>query len=62
MILNKDGTITYEITSGDCDDAIAFERMIGFDREKAREQVEKLTDLSRMEFYSIDRDGNYTKI
>ena len=61
MKFNKDGSVTFEITSPDCDDTIALEKMMGYDREKVREQVEKLTNLSRMEVYLIDKDGNYIK-
>ena len=62
MIINKDGTITYEITTPDCDDEIALEREFGYYREDVEEQVKKLAEYGRMVILVIDKDGNYTQL
>ena len=62
MILNKDGTITYEITNGINDDTLEFEKMLGFDREKSQEEMNKLLHTGKASLIIMDSEGNYTKI
>jgi|TARA_R110000851_G_scaffold164065_1_gene308116 hypothetical protein len=62
MILNKDGTITYEITNGINDDTLEFEKMLGFDRDKSQEEMNKLLYTGKASLIIMDSEGNYTKI
>ena len=55
----ENGSLVYEITSHDCSDAIAFEKMLGCDREEVARQIKGLKCVS-MALLIIDEDGNYT--